>query len=219
MVSSATPVKVLVASRNTKKLAELNRVLAANDISGIELLSLNDVPEYPEVPEIAPDFVGNARIKTAAGVHNSGFPTIADDSGICVDALNDMPGILSARWSGGGDAENNALLLHQLSDTLDERRQAYYTCVCVLELPASLAEEYGLEREYVAEGQWHGRILRAEQGEGGFGYDPLFEPAEEPGRSVAELEPGRKDELSHRAKALAQLVVPLRQLSRAVGNR
>lgn len=214
-----SPVKVLVASRNAKKLAELNRVLEANQISGIELVSLNDVPEYPETPETAPDFAGNARIKTADGVRHSGMATIADDSGLCVDALNGMPGILSARWSGGGDAENNVLLLHQLSDTPEERRQAHYACVCVLELPDSLAEQYGLEREYVAEGQWHGRILREERGEGGFGYDPLFEPNEEPGRSSAELEPGRKDELSHRAKALAQLVEPLQKLSHAAASR
>lgn len=207
--------KVLVASRNLKKLKELNRVLESAGVEGIELLTLRDVADYPETPETGRDFVDNARIKTDDGVRHTGLVTIADDSGIAVDELRGMPGVLSARWSGthGDDAANNRLLLDQLSDTPDERRGAHYVSVCVMQLPEEIATAAGMETEYVAEGHWHGTILREERGEGGFGYDPLFSPAEEPGKSSAEISPQRKDELSHRGKALAQLIPPLRQLS------
>lgn len=207
--------RILVASRNKKKQRELERVLSAAGISGIEILTLADVDEYPETPETGFDYVDNARIKTADGVHYTGLATIADDSGIAVDELRGMPGVLSARWSGahGADADNNRLLLAQLADTPDERRSAHYVSVCVLQLPAGLAERAGMDQEYVGEGRWQGRILREERGEGGFGYDPLFSCDEEPEVSVAELPAVRKDELSHRGKALAQLVPVLRQLS------
>ncbi|HIW96007.1 MAG TPA: non-canonical purine NTP pyrophosphatase [Candidatus Corynebacterium gallistercoris] len=207
--------RVLLASRNKKKLAELNRVLAAADVHGIELVSLADVDEYPETPETGATFVDNARIKTRDGVRHAGLPTIADDSGIAVDALNGMPGVLSARWSGGhgDDAANNELLLGQLADVPEERRGAHYVSACVLQLPEDVAATAGLDTEYAVEGAWHGTILRAPQGEGGFGYDPLFQPAETPGRSAAELSPEEKDALSHRGKALQQLVEPLRALA------
>ncbi|MBC2681043.1 non-canonical purine NTP pyrophosphatase [Corynebacterium anserum] len=208
--------RVLVASRNAKKLKELNRVLEAEGITGIELVTLSDVEEYAETPETGRDFVDNARIKTSDGVRHTGLVTIADDSGIAVDELRGMPGVLSARWAGqhGNDAANNALLLAQLSDTPDERRGAHYVSVCVMQLPEDVASSAGMDTEYVGEGHWRGTILREERGEGGFGYDPLFSPVEESGTSVAELSPERKDELSHRGKALAQLVPALRQLSR-----
>lgn len=211
--------KVLVASRNAKKLAELERVLAAANVEGIELLSLRDVAEYPETPETGATFVANAQIKTADGVRHTGLPTIADDSGIAVDRLNGMPGVLSARWSGvhGDDAANNRLLLAQLSDVPDGERGAQFVSACVLQIPADTAAAAGMSEVYAVEGQWRGTVLRAEQGENGFGYDPLFSPAEEPGKSSAELTPERKDELSHRGKALAQLVEPLRKLSQYGG--
>ncbi|MBF0580921.1 non-canonical purine NTP pyrophosphatase [Corynebacterium sp. ED61] len=208
--------RVLVASRNEKKLKELNRVLNNAGVTGIELVSLRDVAEYPETPETGADFVDNARIKTADGVRHSGLVTIADDSGIAVDELRGMPGVLSARWSGvhGDDAANNRLLLGQLSDTPDERRGAHYVSVCVMELPQEIAVAAGMDTVNVAEGRWEGRIAREEQGVGGFGYDPLFLPDEEPGKSVAQLSAERKDELSHRGKALAKLVPLLERLSR-----
>ncbi|UBI07900.1 non-canonical purine NTP pyrophosphatase [Corynebacterium falsenii] len=207
--------RVLVASRNAKKLKELNRVLEAAQVTGIELVGLSDVPDYPETPETGATFADNARIKTADGVAHTGLPTIADDSGIAVDELRGMPGILSARWSGahGDDEANNRLLLGQLGDTPDERRGAHYVSVCVLQLPEDVAAAKGMDTEYVVEGTWEGRVLREPQGDGGFGYDPLFEPGETPGHSAAELSPERKDELSHRGKALAQLVEVLRELS------
>lgn len=208
--------KVLVASRNKKKLAELNRLLEADQVTGIELVSLAEVPEYPETPETGATFTDNANIKTNDGVRNTGLPTIADDSGLAVDALNGMPGVLSARWSGthGDDQANNDLLLAQLSDTPDERRGAHFVSVCVLQLPKELAEKLGMREIYEVEGRWQGRVLRQEQGDNGFGYDPLFSPMEAPGKSAAELEPQRKDELSHRGKALAQLVPVLAELTK-----
>ncbi|WP_295644214.1 non-canonical purine NTP pyrophosphatase [uncultured Corynebacterium sp.] len=207
--------KVLVASRNKKKLAELNRLLEAAQVTGIELVSLADVPEYPETPETGATFIDNANIKTADGVKHTGLPTIADDSGLAVDELNGMPGVLSARWSGkhGDDRANNELLLAQLSDTPDERRGAHFVSACVLQLPEQLAEKLGMRLHYEVEGRWLGRVLREERGENGFGYDPLFSPVEEPGKSAAELTAERKDELSHRGKALAQLVAVLAELA------
>lgn len=207
--------QVLVASRNKKKLAELNRLLEAAQVTGIELVSLADVPEYPETPETGATFIDNANIKTADGVKHTGLPTIADDSGLAVDELNGMPGVLSARWSGkhGDDRANNELLLAQLSDTPDERRGAHFVSACVLQLPEQLAEKLGMRLHYEVEGRWLGRVLREEQGENGFGYDPLFSPVEEPGKSAAELTAERKDELSHRGKALAQLVTVLAELA------
>lgn len=214
--------KVLVASRNSKKLAELQRLLDGAQITGIELLSLKDVPEYPEAPETGATFEANARIKAMDGLQHTGLPTVADDSGIAVDALNGMPGVLSARWCGehGRDAENNRLLLAQLADTPDERRGAAFVSSCVLALPEALAQELDLGTSEEAgaatvavTGTWRGQILRAEKGSNGFGYDPLFEPEQTPGRSSAELSAAEKDELSHRGQALEQLLPTLRALA------
>ncbi|KGM18241.1 non-canonical purine NTP pyrophosphatase [Corynebacterium auriscanis] len=212
--------RVLVASRNKKKLAELNRLLEAAEVAGIELVSLAEVEEYPETPETGATFIDNANIKTADGVRHTGLPTIADDSGLAVDELNGMPGVLSARWCGrhGDDQANNDLLLAQLSDTPDERRGAHFVSACVLQLPKELADTLGMREIYEVVGRWDGRVLRQEQGENGFGYDPLFSPVEHPGKSAAELAPARKDELSHRGKALAQLVTVLAELAEKSAN-
>ncbi|ASR02726.1 non-canonical purine NTP pyrophosphatase [Gordonia rubripertincta] len=201
--------KVLLASRNRKKLAELQRVVDAAGITGLEILGLDAVPEYPEEPEDGATFEDNALIKARSGARATGLPCLADDSGISVDALNGMPGVLSARWSGahGNDPANNALLLAQLSDTPDERRGAAFVSACALVLPDGT--------ETVVRGEWRGTVLRAERGPNGFGYDPLFAPDDElaAGRSSAELTPEEKDSLSHRGKALAQLVPALRELA------
>lgn len=225
MATSSTAngtVQVLVATRNAKKLNELNRVLREANITGIELLSLADVPEYPETPETAATFLDNARIKTADGVAHTGLPTIADDSGLMVDALNGMPGVLSARWSGvhGDDSANNALLLAQLGDVPTPRRGAQFVSACVLELPAEVAERAGLAREYVSIGTWTGIVLTELRGEGGFGYDPLFAPddAPEAGMSAAELTAEQKDARSHRGAALRGLVEALRDLAGSAGG-
>lgn len=200
---------VLLASRNGKKLAELQRVFDAAGITGVEIVGLDAVPDYPEEPETGATFEDNALIKARAGAKAIGIPCLADDSGIAVDALNGMPGVLSARWSGrhGDDPANNALLLAQLSDTPDERRGAAFVSACALVLPGGT--------ETVVRGEWRGRVLREERGPHGFGYDPLFAPDDEiaDGRSAAELSPAEKDGLSHRGNALAQLVPALRALA------
>ncbi|KJR10097.1 RdgB/HAM1 family non-canonical purine NTP pyrophosphatase [Gordonia sihwensis] len=204
---------VLLASNNAKKLAELRRVVEAAGITGLKVLGLGDVTRYPEPVEDGATFEDNALLKARAAVAATGLPSLADDSGLAVDALNGMPGVLSARWSGGaGDAANNRLLLAQLADVPDERRGAAFVSVCALVLPTGA--------ETVVRGEWRGTILRDERGANGFGYDPLFIPDDEvaAGRTSAELPSAEKDALSHRGKALAQLVPALRALAGAGGG-
>jgi len=186
--------RVVLASRNAKKLAELRRVLEPL-VPGIEVLGLDDVARFDEPAETEPTFEGNALIKARACFAATGLPSLADDSGVCVDALNGMPGVLSARWSGAGDAANNALLLNQLADVPDERRGAAFAAAVALVWAGG---------EIVETGRMPGRILRAERGEGGFGYDPLFAAA---GNDIsnAELAPAQKDAISHRGQALRAL--------------
>lgn len=190
-------VKVLVASRNQGKVRELDQVLRELNIDGVELVSLDDAPAYPDPVEDGLTFEENAVLKARSGAEATGLPCVADDSGLAVAALNGMPGILSARWSGthGDDAANNQLLLNQMAD-INYRRAAFISC-CALATPAG-----GI---YTAEGRWEGELLREPRGEGGFGYDPLFAPDDAPGRSSAELSPEEKNARSHRGKALREL--------------
>ena len=201
--------RLLLASRNAKKLAELQRVVDAAGITGLEVIGLDAVPEFPEEPETGATFEDNALIKARSGARATGLPCLADDSGITVDALNGMPGVLSARWSGrhGDDAANNELLLGQISDVPDDRRGGGFVSACALVRPDG--------SEVVVRGEWRGMILRELRGPNGFGYDPLFAPDDEvaAGRSAAELDPAEKDSMSHRGKALAQLVPALRDLA------
>ncbi|MEU8900992.1 RdgB/HAM1 family non-canonical purine NTP pyrophosphatase [Nocardia sp. NPDC048505] len=198
--------RVLVASRNAKKLNELRRILADAGIAGIEIVGLDDVPPYPEAPETGATFEENALAKARDGAAATGLPCVADDSGIAVDALNGMPGVLSARWAGGhgDDAANNALLLAQLGDVPDERRGAQFVSTCALVVPGG--------EEIVVRGEWPGRVDRAPRGDGGFGYDPLFVP--DGGEvSAAQLTPAEKDAVSHRGRALKQLLPALSALA------
>ncbi|MEA5358133.1 RdgB/HAM1 family non-canonical purine NTP pyrophosphatase [Amycolatopsis sp., V23-08] len=198
--------KLLLATRNAKKLGELRRILLAEGISGIEVLGLEDVPSFPEAPETAPDFEGNAVAKARDAVAACGLPAIADDSGIAVDALNGMPGVLSARWSGGhGDDDANLnLVLAQLNDVPDERRGAQFVCAAALVLTSG--------EETVVRGEWRGTLERARRGTNGFGYDPIFRPDGET-RTSAEMEPSEKDAVSHRGRALRALLPVLRELA------
>jgi XTP/dITP diphosphohydrolase len=193
--------KLLVASRNRKKLAELRRVL---DGAGVELtlLSLDDVAAFDEGPETGATFEENALAKARDAFRATGLPSVADDSGLEVDALNGMPGVLSARWAGrhGEDPANTALLLGQLADVPDERRGAAFVSACAL------------SGEVVVRGVWPGRIVREPRGEGGFGYDPVFLPSGST-RTAAELSPSEKDAMSHRGRALAALLPALRELA------
>ena len=197
--------RLLVASRNRKKLAELHRVLDAAGITGLELLSLDDVAPYEEAPETGATFEENAIAKARDGYAATGLATLADDSGLEVAALNGMPGVLSARWAGGhgDDVANYALLLAQLRDVPDERRGAAFVSACALVT--------GSEK-VVVRGQWPGVIGRQPLGDGGFGYDPVFIPEGET-RSAAQLSPAEKDAASHRGRALGLLVPALRALA------
>ncbi len=182
-------------------------MLEAAGISGLELLSLDDVPPYDEAPETGATFEENALAKARDGFAATGLPTLADDSGLEVAALNGMPGVLSARWAGGhgDDAANYTLLLAQLGDVTDERRSAAFVSVCALVT--------GPSEETVVRGEWLGVIARKPLGDGGFGYDPVFVPVGET-RSAAQLSPAEKDAASHRGRALALLVPALRDLAR-----
>jgi XTP/dITP diphosphohydrolase len=190
--------KLLLATRNAGKLDELRRLLA-DAVPGVEVVGLRDVEEYPEAPETGTTFAENALLKAREAVRYTGLPAVADDSGIAVDALNGMPGVLSARWSGrhGDDDANTALLLAQLADVPDERRGAAFVCAAALVTPD------GAER--VVEREWRGRVIGEKRGTNGFGYDPVFVPE---GLTVtsAELAPADKDARSHRGQAFRALV-------------
>ena len=190
--------RVFLASRNAKKLAEIERILRTH-LSAVEVLGLDDVPAYEEPVEDQPTFEGNALLKARAALAHTGLPSLADDSGLCVDALNGMPGVLSARWSGTpkSDKRNNALLLSQLEDVPDERRGAHFTCAVAFCHPTA--------GELVVEGRMDGHVIRETRGSGGFGYDVVFVAAEHPGPTTAELSVADKDAISHRGKALREI--------------
>ena len=196
-----------MASRNRKKLAELHRVLDAAGITGLELLTLDDVAPYDEAPETGATFEENAIAKARDGFAATGIATLADDSGLEVGALNGMPGVLSARWAGGhgDDAANYTLLLAQLRDVPDERRGAAFVSACALVT--------GPDDVTVVRGEWPGVVAREPLGDNGFGYDPVFVPEGGAG-SAAQLSAAEKDALSHRGRALALLVPALRALAR-----
>jgi XTP/dITP diphosphohydrolase len=193
--------RYLLATRNAKKLAELRRIL-----SGVDVAGLDDVPSYVEVPETGLTFADNALLKAREGVRHTGLPTIADDSGIAVDALNGMPGVFSARWSGrpGDDRANLELLLAQVRDVPAEHLGAAFVCAAVLVLPDG--------REHVAHGEQRGRLVREPRGGNGFGYDPIF-VSDGQTRTNAELSPADKDAISHRGKAFRALAEVLATLT------
>jgi XTP/dITP diphosphohydrolase len=198
----------VLATNNAKKLAELRRIVSA-EAPDIDVLGLADVAHYPEPAETERSFEGNALMKARACVAATGFPALADDSGLAVDVLNEMPGVRSARWAGPGssDEENNALLLRQLADVPAAERTARFVCAMALVLPDGT--------EHVRLGQMRGRLAVRPIGHHGFGYDPLF-VAEGKTVTNGELEPSAKDAISHRGRAvraiLPVLVAELRRL-------
>jgi XTP/dITP diphosphohydrolase len=196
--------RLLLATRNAGKLAELRRLLETA-VPGVQVVGLGDVDDYPEAPETGATFAENALLKAREAVRYAGLPAVADDSGLAVDALNGMPGVLSARWSGrhGDDDANTALLLAQLADVPDGRRGAEFVCAAALVTPDG--------REEVLERHWRGRLIGEKRGTNGFGYDPVFVPD---GLDVtsAELEPAEKDARSHRGQAFAALVPVLAEV-------
>lgn len=199
--SSAVPLRLLLASSNSGKLAELRHMVPES----VVVLGLGDVAAYEPLPETGATFEDNARAKAEQAAAETGIIALADDSGLEVDALRGMPGVLSARWAGrhGDDAANNALLLAQLADVPAGRRGAAFVSAVALAVPGGPTR--------VVRGRWPGRLATAPRGANGFGYDPLFIPAESDadgsGRTSAELSPERKNELSHRGRAMA-LILP-----------
>jgi XTP/dITP diphosphohydrolase len=206
--------RLVLATHNRGKLPELTRILSAAGVT-VELAGLGDFPGAPDVRETGATFAENALLKARAIADFTGLPSVSDDSGLCVDALNGMPGVLSARWAGrhGDDDGNLRLVLGQLGDVPPERRGAHFACLAALVLPSG--------REHVSEGAVHGALIDAPRGANGFGYDPIFvpDPAElaaagldgGPGSALAglttgELDPAVKDRISHRGKALRSLV-------------
>ena len=177
---------------------------------GLEVIGLADVPEFPEAPEVGATFEENALAKARDAAAATGLVAVADHSGLTVDALNGMPGILSARWSGRSgdrlerDARNLALVLDQMADVPEERRGAAFVCA------AAAAHPDG--REVVVLERWPGRLIRLPRGTNGFGYDPAFVPEGE-SRTSAEMAPEEKDAVSHRSRALRALIPRLTELS------
>lgn len=203
--------KVVLATRNQHKVAELRRILASANID-VELVGTDEFPDLPDVPETGSTFAANALLKAHDVAQRTGCIAIADDSGLCVDALNGMPGILSARWAGshGDDAANLALVLTQITDVPSQRRGAAFHCA------AAVATPEGDER--VVEGVLTGSLADAPRGENGFGYDPIFVPTGYV-LTTAELTPQEKDAISHRGQAFRALVPLLRDLCAEGGTR
>jgi XTP/dITP diphosphohydrolase len=189
--------RLVLASANQHKVAELARILAAGRVP-VQLTGLEVFTGAPEVTETGATFAENALLKARAIAAFTGLASVADDSGLCADALNGMPGVLSARWAGrhGDDAANLRLLLAQLADVPDERRGAHFACAAALVLPDG--------REHVSEATVDGRLIREPRGRNGFGYDPVFVP-DSAEVTTAEMSAEAKDEISHRGRALRRL--------------
>jgi len=196
-------VRAVLASRNAHKVEEVRRILAPYDV---ELVSLEDFPHVGDVPETGATFADNALLKAHAVAAATGLPALADDSGLSVAALNGMPGVFSARWSGrhGDDAANLQLVLDQIADVPDERRMAAFVCAAAAVSPVN--------GEVVVEGRVEGVVIRAPRGVNGFGYDPIFVPLGER-RTTAEMSADEKDAISHRGKAFRALAPRLHDLA------
>jgi XTP/dITP diphosphohydrolase len=195
-------VRAVLATRNAHKVEEVRRILAPYDV---ELVSLSDFPDVGDVAETGATFADNALLKARFVAAATGLPALADDSGLSVAALNDMPGVLSARWSGrhGDDAANLQLVLNQIADVPDERRMAAFVCAAAAVSPTG--------DELVVEGRVDGVIIRAPRGSNGFGYDPIFVPLGER-LTTAEMSAADKDAISHRGKAFRALAPRLAEL-------
>ncbi|MGP3970240.1 RdgB/HAM1 family non-canonical purine NTP pyrophosphatase [Streptomyces sp. 6N223] len=205
--------RLVLATRNAHKIAELRAILAeaaeTAGLSGVELVGADAVPGAPDVAETGVTFAENALLKAHALARASGLPAVADDSGLCVDALGGAPGVFSARWAGrhGDDAANLELLLAQLADVPDAHRGAHFACAAALALPD------GTER--VTEGRLRGILRHAPAGDGGFGYDPILQP-EGDTRTCAQLTPEEKNAISHRGQAFRALAPHIAEL---IGSR
>ena len=197
--------KFVLATRNAHKATELKRILEELDLD-CELLTVADFPDAPEVEETETTFEGNALLKARALAKFTGLAAIADDSGICVDALDGNPGVLSARWSGATenvDKANLDLVLEQIKDVPTESRGAKFVCAAVAAFPDG--------KELVATGEMLGSLLNAPTGENGFGYDPIFVPTGFT-KTTAQMIAAEKDAISHRGKALNDLAIQISEV-------
>ena len=194
--------RAVLATRNAHKVEEVRRILAPYDV---QLVSLTEFPDVADVAETGATFADNALLKAHAVAVATGLPAIADDSGLAVSALNGMPGVLSARWSGrhGDDAANLQLVLDQIADVPDERRGAAFVCAAAAVTPDG--------DHVVVEGRVEGIIVRSPRGSNGFGYDPIFAPLGEQ-RTTAEMSAEETDAISHRGKAFRSLAPRLADL-------
>jgi len=202
--------KLVLATRNQGKITEFRRILDALAPGAIELIGVDQFPDLVDVAETGSTFEENSLLKARYTSKATGLPAIADDSGLCVDALNGDPGIFSARWAGehGNDRANLEKVLDQLKDIPDDKRTAHFMCVASLVLPDG--------RHQVAEGRFDGRILHAPVGENGFGYDPIFQP-EGMAISSAQMSAEEKDLASHRGKSLRALAPHVIHLLASLG--
>jgi XTP/dITP diphosphohydrolase len=196
--------RLLLATRNSHKVEELRPILASAGLS-VELVGMELYPDVADVVEDRLTFAGNAAKKAREAALATGLPAVADDSGLCVDALNGMPGVFSARWAGrhGEDRANLELLLAQLGDVADAERGAHFACAAALALPSG--------EERVVEGRIDGLVIRAPRGDGGFGYDPIFQPLSSP-LTLAEIPAEEKNAISHRSNAFRALAPLISEL-------
>jgi XTP/dITP diphosphohydrolase len=192
--------KLVLATRNSGKIIEFRRILEEIAPGAVELISVDQFPNLVDVEETGSTFEENSLLKARYTSKATGLPAIADDSGLCIDALGGAPGIFSARWAGkhGDDQANLEKVLEQLKDVPEEKRGAHFLCVASLVLPDG--------REHVSEGRFDGSILRSAIGTNGFGYDPIFQPN---GLAIssAQMSAEEKDLVSHRGKSL-RLIAP-----------
>lgn len=199
---------VVVATGNAHKLREIEAILgAAPAMEGVRFVALGELGDYPDAEETGTTFFDNALIKAQAALDETGLSmAVADDSGLVVDALDGAPGIFSARWAGehGNDDANNAKLLGQMEGVADDKRTARFHSAVVL-----VTRDEDGEEVLAGEGDCEGSIAHDLRGTNGFGYDPLFELSDIPGRRMAELEPDEKNAISHRRRALDDLVAKL----------
>ena len=185
--------KLVLATKNTGKVVEFRRILDELGAKNLEVVGLDAFPEIGDIEETGATFEENSLLKARTISKLTGLPALADDSGICVDALDGAPGLYSARYSGKGDTANNEKLLAAMKNVPEVNRGAYFICV------AAFVRPDGFEK--VEEGRFYGKIMREVKGAGGFGYDPLFQP-EGLNCSSAELTAEEKDAISHRGKAM-----------------
>ncbi len=197
--------QVVLASRNPGKAEELRRILADCGLP-VEVLGAEVFTDLPDIPETGASFAENSKIKSEAVARHTGLIAVADDSGLAVDALNGMPGILSARWAGkaASDQRNLDLVLEQVADVSDDRRGAAFCCA------ASAARIGPADNAsfLVSEAEIRGRLMRERRGDHGFGYDPIFLP-DGYDLTTAEMSSEAKDRISHRGQALSALATQL----------